>query len=97
MLKKKMTPTELLDVATKIEIQLQEYDAIRATKSPDKVVIGVGTAQQALKDAVNSADYDRESLFTFFQSLLGELETIEKDYDEVKSKAEAARQAIAEL
>ena len=61
------------------------------------MVVGIATAQKALKDAVNSDDYNNASLLTFFQSLLSDLEDIKKDYDDVESKAKAARESIGSL
>ena len=97
MVETDMSPTKLLETASAIDIHLQEYDAIRTTKSPDKLLLGIAIAQEELKLAVNKDEFNSATLFAFFQTLLGDLETLKMDYEDVESKAKDARQAIRNL
>ncbi|WP_395378108.1 hypothetical protein [Marinicella sp. W31] len=93
----KMSNVEILEVATRIEIQLQEYDAISATQSPSKIIVGIAISQEKLFEAVNDDNYQSESLISFFDNFIGDLKSIKESYDEVKLKAREARLAFGEL
>lgn len=94
--KPSVMPGAVLERSAVVHAQLQEFDALRSTSSPEKVILGIAQAQKALKDAVNSPDA-QSSLDVFLSALLSDLDGLKKDYDDLAKKAEAASKAIRDI
>lgn len=85
--------TQIIQMATKIDKDLQEYDAIRVQPAPEKVVGKFKEINEKLKDYLDGNISLAETI-QFLLETASELQDAKKEYDSVAKSLNALRDAL---
>ncbi|MFZ0888513.1 MAG: hypothetical protein WA005_08685 [Candidatus Binataceae bacterium] len=78
---------EIKDLAVKLETELHEYDAIRATRSPDSIVKTLSAAEQAIYEAATNDKLSLDAVVEFLSGLASDVNSLKTDYNQVEKSA----------
>jgi hypothetical protein len=88
---------QIKELAVKLEAELGEYDAIRATDPPDRIVKALSSAEQAVYEAAESNKVSLNAVVDFLTALAADVNGLKADYTDVDKKASAVISASADV
>ena len=87
-------PYSVLEVATEVNIELSEYDAMLVAQPPSVAIRSIAQAENSLHDLVNNDSMPLGTILASLKILSGNLKTLSSDHDDLAKKAGEVARAL---
>ncbi len=84
---------EIKELAIKLRTELAEYDALRGTGSPDRIVKSLSAAEDAVYQAATDERVSLDAIVSFLQAVASDAKAMKNDYQDLQKKTSEAYSA----